>query len=132
MDEITALNPDVFELLYTSSGGAYRLYRMDGLGSPAQPKAARAAADARPNIVLITVESLRTDHMGFQGGRRDTTPFLDAFAAEAVVYENAHSVTSWTLPSHASIFTGLYPPAHQAVGPTGTLHASYTTTAEIL
>lgn len=89
-----------------------------------------------PNIILITVESLRPDHVGVYGGgsrsRPDvsTTPVLDAFAAEAMVYEDAHAVTSWTLASHASLFTGLYPTAHQTRRATDRLDDSYLTLAE--
>ena len=71
-------------------------------------------APEKPNIILVTVESLRPDHLASFGGPRKTTPNLDQLAEESVVYEDAHSVTSWTLASHASIFTGLYPSAHGA------------------
>jgi arylsulfatase A-like enzyme len=85
-----------------------------------------------PSIILITLESLRPDHVGCYGGARDTTPALDAFAGEATVYEDAHSVTSWTLTAHASLFTGLYPTAHRSVGPNDALAESYVTLAEVL
>ncbi|MCA9511778.1 MAG: sulfatase [Myxococcales bacterium] len=96
-------------------------------------------APARPpSVVLVTIESLRTDHVGAYGGRSATrpdvaiTPTLDALAAEAVTYERAHSVTSWTLASHASLFTGLYPAAHQTQRPRGSLGEGYDTLAEVL
>jgi arylsulfatase A-like enzyme len=85
-----------------------------------------------PDIFLITVESLRPDHIGHYSGKRDTTPNLDAFATQSVVYEDAHSVTSWTLPSHASMFTGLYPTAHGAVGVKSKLGDRVLTLAELL
>jgi arylsulfatase A-like enzyme len=91
-----------------------------------------------PNVVLITLESLRTDHVGAYGGVSRSrpevplTPAIDAFAREATLYEDAHSVTSWTLPSHASLFTGLYPSAHQTDGPIDRLDDSYPTLAEAL
>lgn len=91
-----------------------------------------------PHVILVTVESLRTDHVGAYGGasvsRPDVpiTPNLDAFAAGATVYEDAQSVTSWTLASHASLFTGLYPAAHQTEGPRDCLDDSYPTLAEAL
>jgi len=92
----------------------------------------RSASPAHPNVFLITVESLRPDHIGLYGGTNDTTPQLDAFAREAVVYEDAHAVTSWTLASHASLFTGLYPSAHGAVEPRSRLHDGALTIAEVL
>jgi arylsulfatase A-like enzyme len=90
------------------------------------------AGAAPPNVVLITVESLRTDHIGCYRGTRPTSPNIDRLAREAIVYDRAHAVTSWTLASHASIFTGLYPAAHQAVGSLDTLGDAYTTLAETL
>ena len=99
---------------------------------------ADAPAPAGPTVVLITVESLRTDVVGAYGGGSSTrpdepvTPRLDAFASAATVYADAHAVTSWTLASHASLFTGLYPPAHQTEGPMDRLGDGYTTLAETL
>jgi arylsulfatase len=96
------------------------------------------AAAPPPNLVLITLESLRTDHVGAYGGRSRTrpevpiTPNLDAFASEAVRFDDAHATSSWTLTSHASLFTGLYPSAHRAVGPLDRLSDSYPTLAEAL
>lgn len=96
------------------------------------------AANAPPNLVLITLESLRTDHVGAYGGRSRTrpevpiTPNLDAFAAEAVRFDDAHATSSWTLTSHASLFTGLYPSGHRAVRPLDRLSDSYPTLAEAL
>src|SRR5688572_14797396 len=86
----------------------------------------------RPNVVLLTIESLRTDHVGCYGGERPTTPALDALAAEGVVYERAHAVTSWTLASHASLFTGLYPTVHRADRPLSRLDERHETLAELL
>jgi arylsulfatase A-like enzyme len=99
---------------------------------------AGAVPGRRPNILLMTLESLRPDHVGAYGGRSRSrgdlplTPALDALAKESVVYENAYSVTSWTLASHASLFTGLYPTAHQTRHSTDRLSDSYATIAERL
>ena len=94
--------------------------------------ARRPRAPRGPNVVLITIESLRTDHVGCYGGAKPTTPQLDALAQESVVYERAHAVTSWTLASHASLFTGLYPTAHRAERPLSRLDDQHHTLAEIL
>lgn len=94
--------------------------------------AARSRTGDQPNIILLTVESLRADHIGCYGYERDTTPHLDALAMEGVLFERAHSVTSWTLASHASIFTGLYPSAHRTIGPKDKLGDAYVTLAEEL
>jgi arylsulfatase A-like enzyme len=86
----------------------------------------------RPNILLITVESVRTDHVGSYGYERATTPAIDALAAEGLLFENAYAPTSWTLPTHASLFTGLYPSAHRVVSSRNKLDDSYVTLAERL
>jgi arylsulfatase A-like enzyme len=103
---------------------------VSGLGFAGCGEAPRPPA--RPHIVLITVESLRPDHVRHYQGQRDTTPNLDAFAREAMIYEDAHAVTSWTLASHASLFTGLYPSAHGAVEPRSQLGDDASTLAELL
>lgn len=106
--------------------------RLAGIISLLLPACGEATSTQAPNVVLITVESLRPDHMASFGGPRCTSPRLDALADEAVFYPDAHAVTSWTLSSHASLFTGLYPTAHQTTGPLSKLGESYTTIAESL
>ena len=68
----------------------------------------------RPNVLLITLDTTRADHLSVYGHRRETSPNLDALAAEGVLYRNAHSTSTWTLPSHASLFTGKFPSSHGA------------------
>jgi len=68
-----------------------------------------------PDIILISIDSLRPDRLGVYGHDRDTSPSIDGFASEAVVFDQAFSTTSWTLPSHASMLTGLYPEVHGVV-----------------
>jgi len=65
-----------------------------------------------PNIVLITIDTLRRDHLSCYGYARKTTPFLDRLAADAVRFDKAYSTSSWTLPAVVSILTGLDPSAH--------------------
>jgi arylsulfatase A-like enzyme len=66
----------------------------------------------RPNLVLITVDTLRPDHLGFAGYHRDTSPVADRLAAEGVVFHNSYSQAGWTLPAIATIFTGHHPKDH--------------------
>jgi arylsulfatase A-like enzyme len=77
---------------------------------------ARAAGEApsgqRPNIVLITMDTVRADHLSAYGYGRDTTPNLARLAEKGVLFENAISASSWTLPSLSAIYTGLLP--HQS------------------
>ena len=105
--------------------------RTDPSGPSAGDSSDRATA-RRPNIILITIESLRADHVGAYGYARDTTPALDALAREGILFERAYSVTSWTLTSHATMFTGLYPTAHRVIRPHDRLADSYETLAERL
>jgi arylsulfatase A-like enzyme len=60
-------------------------------------------------IVLISLDTLRPDHLGTYGHVRDTSPVLDALADRGVVFEDASSTAPWTLPAHASMLTGFYP-----------------------
>jgi len=59
-----------------------------------------------PNIVLISIDSLRADHLHCYGYNRKTSPFMDSLAAEGVLFKNVYSTTSWTLPSHLSMLPG--------------------------
>jgi arylsulfatase A-like enzyme/Tfp pilus assembly protein PilF len=67
---------------------------------------------ARPPIVLITIDTLRADRLGSYGSARGLTPSLDAFAREATRFTAAVSQVPLTLPSHATILTGLHPARH--------------------
>ena len=67
-----------------------------------------------PNVLFVVMDTVRKDHLGPYGYDRDTTPGLDAFAEEAAVFENAVAPAPWTLPVHASLFTGMYPSQHGA------------------
>lgn len=73
---------------------------------------ATSAATEGYNVLLLTVDTLRKDHLSYDGYDRLTSPHLDEFAKEAVVFENAYSTTSHTLPSLASVITGKYPMHH--------------------
>ena len=66
----------------------------------------------RPNVLLVTLDTTRADHLGTYGYAGASTPNLDRLAAGAVVFEHCISPSAFTLPSHSSIMTGLYPPAH--------------------
>jgi len=68
----------------------------------------------RPNLLLITLDTTRADHLGSSGYERDTSPSLDLLASEGEQYLNAVTNSSWTLPSHASLFTGKHPREHGA------------------
>lgn len=65
------------------------------------------------NVILITLTNLRYDHLSANGYFRPTSPNLDALAAESLVFDNAFSHSSWTLPEGISIYTSLYPYQHK-------------------
>jgi len=72
----------------------------------------RSAWPQRPNAVLVSVDTLRADHVGCYGYDRPTTPNLDRFAESAVRFTDAHTPYPWTLIAHMSLLTSLYPTAH--------------------
>lgn len=67
---------------------------------------------SKPNVVLITIDTLRADRLGSYGYEWAETPNLDRLAREGVLFSRAYSQVPLTLPSHASLLTGLYPPEH--------------------
>ncbi len=72
----------------------------------------RRPAPSSLNLVVVTLDTLRADRLGCYGFRDVATPHMDAIAEEGVVFEQATATAPMTLPSHASIFTGLIPPHH--------------------
>src|SRR3954449_2370510 len=86
-------------------------------GCHSAPPAAQRAPDQIPrlrplNIVVVTVDTLRADHLRCYGYRDIETPALDGLAQRGVVFESAVAQTPLTPPSHASIFTGQNPTVH--------------------
>lgn len=71
-----------------------------------------AASAERPNVVVLLVDALRADHLGVYGYPRETSPAIDAFARDAVVFEQAISQSTFTKTSIASLFTGRAPYEH--------------------
>ncbi|MBI1853802.1 MAG: sulfatase [Planctomycetes bacterium] len=96
------------------------------------------ACSKRPNVVLVTLDTTRADHVSALGYERMTTPHLERIASEGVSFTRAYSAASWTLPSHASIFTSLLPSEHgcglgpNADSPIVPLRADVLTLAEVL
>ena len=68
----------------------------------------------RPNILFISVDSLRDDHLGCYGYHRNTSPNIDKFASESIVFKNTICQAPWTKPSVGSMLTSLYPAVHGA------------------
>jgi arylsulfatase A-like enzyme len=83
-------------------------------------------------VVLITIDTLRADHLGSFGYPLETSPFLDRLASEGVSFKRAFAHSATTGPSHASMFTGLYPLQHRVQNNGQVLDSSFVTLAEVL
>jgi len=83
-------------------------------------------------IILISLDNLRADHLGVYGYQRNTSPFIDSFAKESIVFNNAVVQSPWTLPSHMSIMTSLYPSFHGVRKYPNFLNDEEVTIAELL
>ena len=107
---------------------------LGALASCSQPPEPGAPAPGAPlpDIVLVSIDSLRPDHLGCYGYRAPTSPGIDALAAGGVRCEVALSTTSWTLPAHAALFTGLFDSTHGLVTNGLTLSPDAATLAESL
>lgn len=80
--------------------------------SSASVRETRATKARRPNVLLFSIDTLRADHLSSYGYERRTTPMIDVFAQQGVLFEQAYSHSPKTAPSHMSLMTSLYPEAH--------------------
>jgi arylsulfatase A-like enzyme len=94
-------------LVLSALAGYRRLVR--GLDIFQPSPSGQTATPGQPNIVLITSDSLRADHLGIYGYDPEISPNIDALAARGVVFEQAMAQSSWTAPSMASFVTSLHP-----------------------
>lgn len=109
---------------------ALLLLGASGCGDGAEPGAA-GDGGARRSIVLISMDTTRADHIHSYGYPLSVTPHIDALARAGVRYENAYAPMPQTLPSHVSLFTGLWPRQHGALENVYTVSPELTTLAEI-
>jgi len=105
-------------------------------GGPPGAKISRrwsARGVEKPNVILITLDTTRADHLGCYGGTAAQTPALDALAREGVLFEQAAASSPLTLPAHSTIMTGMYPTYHGVrVNGNTALGDEQTTLAEVL
>jgi arylsulfatase A-like enzyme len=85
-----------------------------------------------PPVIVILVDTLRADHLSAYGYQRQTSPAIDRFARDAVLYANGYSVTSWTIPAVASVFSGLFPTSHTLTSASSILPDEVNTLAEVM
>ena len=86
----------------------------------------------KPNIYFIVLDTHRVDRLGCYGYGKNTTPNLDAFAENSTLFEKAISPAQWTIPSHASMFSGEYPLIHNTIQASDALSTHYKTLVEYL
>ncbi len=91
-----------------------------------------ACAPPRPDIVLVVLDTVRRDHTGVGGASDGATPRLDGLMAEGTAFRNAWANAPWTVPSHASLFTGLLPSEHGCTAASPRLGPDRRTLAEVL
>ena len=84
------------------------------------------------NLIVIVIDTLRADRVGFAEGEGLDTPNLRRLASDSVVFSSAYSTTCWTVPSHGSLFTGLLPMSHNATQENPRLDPAIPTLAEKL
>lgn len=89
------------------------------------------APEARGSVILISVDTLRADHLSCYGYHRPTSPFIDSLAARGTLFENAIVQVPGTLPSHMSMLTGLLPAEHDVFPPDGVLSDDIPLVAEL-
>ncbi len=92
--------------------------------------AATGCGESHPNVLLISVDMLRPDHLSCYGYKRPTSPNIDALAKEGVAFDKNFASSSWTLPSHAAIFTSLPDSLHGCTDTDRSLDPSAVTLAE--
>jgi len=86
----------------------------------------------KSNVIILLMDSVRAANLSCYGYERQTTPQIDAIAAQGTLYEQAVSVGCWTLPVHTSLFTGLYPLNHNVTASKAALPGNFSTLAQQL
>jgi len=84
-----------------------------------------------PNVMIVVMDTARQDHLGLYGYEKPTSPNLELLASESTDYANAYTPGGWTIPAHASLFTGLYSVAHQTTQEDWRMPDNLTTLAEV-
>ncbi len=123
-----------FRTGYLTLAASLALHACGGEDAPSPRQGSSTVDGGRelPSIVLVSIDSLRADALGSYGSARDTSPFLDELAARGVRFAKAFSTTSWTLPAHAALFTGLWDSTHGLVDNGERLADAHLTLAELL
>ncbi|HET7639850.1 MAG TPA: sulfatase-like hydrolase/transferase, partial [Ktedonobacteraceae bacterium] len=86
----------------------------------------------RPDIVLLVLDTQRVDRLSCYGSEEETSPYIDELASDSTIFNYAVAPAQWTVPSHASMFTGVYPSAHNTLQSFSVLPQTLPTLAERL
>lgn len=93
-------------IVWVTAAVAVRVWQRPHAYGPLEPRA--AASPEQPNVLLIILDTVRASSLGLYGYERQNTPTLERLASRGIVFDRAVSTSSWTLPSHATMFTGRY------------------------
>lgn len=86
----------------------------------------------KPNVIIISIDTLRADHLGCYGYPRPISPAIDKIASQGLLFEDVSTTSPWTLPAHASLLTGLYPSRHGVKSENSKISVDITTLASVL
>lgn len=111
--KVSVAGPATLSLDATGTSGAANAERALAVaGLTLQGGPAAKGEPVRPNVFLVSLDTVRRDRVGMPGALPSLTPAMDAFAQEALVFENTESVAPFTLPTHGTVFSGLLPTVH--------------------
>ncbi|MEM7305210.1 MAG: sulfatase [Planctomycetota bacterium] len=102
--------------LLSACGGGEGAGEAGGTSAPGGAASAGSrGSQPPPSVILLSIDTLRADHLGLYGYERDTSPYLDRLAQECLVFDRAYTTAPWTLIAHMSMMTGLEPAEHGVV-----------------
>ena len=113
---VEGFSPGELVLTWRNTGAGRILIGQPMIRGPKEPR--------RRNLLFLSIDTLRADHLGYHGYARPTSPFLDRFAASANAFLEMRSVAPYTLPTHVTMFTGMLPPRHGTYGLGARMNAS--------
>lgn len=102
------------------------------LSAPAGKSTGEASGAKPPNIIILLVDSLRADHLSAYGYPLPTSPRIDRLAKEGILFRRCYATSNWTIPTHASLYSGMLPSVHGSFSAYGRWEPAFPTLAQIL